>query len=740
MKKTKNQKRSFRFGHGLVALSAVFAGGTLAGCGGGGGGGGGGSASTTAPITTAGQNGVEVDAIALANVGSGALTSVQVENDLAAGFQLLVDGTYSDANGATMLVDVTRDAVYTVDDDTVCEVTKQGLIQPKSPGAAKVTIKYTSKAGKESTSSLAVQITAPTGTTPNFTSLAVLPGARTLAWVDPAAGAEQLQQIVVYAVDDQGVTHDLTRSAGVTLQDDQGNKTVLGSVDQNGLFRGVDNGKVWAVGRLQAAGLVAGAELVLGTGVAKPVDPNQLYSGAPLAGSQNELDKAVLDNLFRQFIEPAALSSDGEFIRRLYADAIGRSPTETEVDAFLADKAADKREKEVDKLLSSPDFATRWGGLMSEWFEMANGAPAFATWAEGQISSGATMSAIYGELAKGNQAEFEARHDTATKKAGVLMATGTGMTAKCGECHDHPLVGPNDPIKWVQSDFYKLVAFFAANATEATALDGRTNTRVGQPQEPGFPGAAVSTKLADPLMARRAEFASVLPASALFRRGMAHRIFAEVTSPLLNPDQFLQKNLDAVTVPNVLAAIEKVFSDENTSLQGFLRQVFTSKWYQLSSDATNMDTQYDGLLQRHMIRRHHAEFVIDALESATGMAPNAAGLTFLQETWGFPATKESISERSDAVNMSQALVLQNSPFVQDRINGAKISAIAADVDSAKITAAAAVTKLFRSILSRDPSAAEITEATDAIGTAGSTAEGLQDVATALFATIEFSMR
>ena len=157
------KKRSFGFGHGLVALSAVFAGGaTVAGCSGGGSSGGGGVASTSAPITTAGMNSVQVSDISVAGVGSQALSQVQVENGLNSGFQLVIDGTYTDANGGQQVIDVTRDATYTSSDDAVLDVSN-GLISPKAPGAAEVTISYTTNTGSTVEKKVMVQVTAPTG-------------------------------------------------------------------------------------------------------------------------------------------------------------------------------------------------------------------------------------------------------------------------------------------------------------------------------------------------------------------------------------------------------------------------------------------------------------------------------------------------------------------------------------------------------------------------------------------------
>lgn len=55
----------------------------------------------------------------------------------------------------------------------------------------------------------------------------------------------------------------------------------------------------------------------------------------------------------------AAPSPDAEFLRRVYLDLAGRVPSAEEVRAFLADPAADKREKLIDRLLASPDHVRR---------------------------------------------------------------------------------------------------------------------------------------------------------------------------------------------------------------------------------------------------------------------------------------------------------------------------------------------------------------------------------------------
>lgn len=62
----------------------------------------------------------------------------------------------------------------------------------------------------------------------------------------------------------------------------------------------------------------------------------------------------------------STLSSDAEFLRRIYLDVLGRIPTVSEARAFLDDKAADKRTKLIDKLFASLEQPRRLEELLTQ--------------------------------------------------------------------------------------------------------------------------------------------------------------------------------------------------------------------------------------------------------------------------------------------------------------------------------------------------------------------------------------
>jgi hypothetical protein len=717
---------------GALAVGAALA---FAGCGGGGGGGGGGSASTAAGVTSGTGSG-ELTALSISPPGD-----LVVDDGMGSGFQVIVDGYYRDGE----ILDLTRDVSLKVADETVAKIGGDGLISPIAPGTTEVSVSMQSVTGETLTVTKSITVVAA-GAAPSFQGgqLKIYPEFRTLGRVDAAAGKDQLQQLVIVGTDASGRMWDLTRTNGVTLTDMNRNPSVAGQLSPTGLFRGVVDGEqVLLVTRIDSAGLVAGSQLVLGSGSAHPVPPSALYSGAPLSGSTNPIDQTVLAALRGQFIEPSGLVGDDEFLRRLYSDALGRLPTVAEQGAFKTSQAPNKRDAEVDRVVGLPEFATHWGHTVGEWFEVGAGnAAQFDAWATAEIQADHPLSDVVSGLAAGTSTisgTFDQIHPRASDKVDVLMLVATGMTAKCAVCHDHPLTGANDSPKWVQDERYALDAFFAANATEATKLN-KNAQRFGNPLQPGWAALdatkTVTSTLTTPIAQRRAEFAGLLTSSAQFDRGMAHRIYSSIEQPLLDPNQFLQKNLDAVTVPALLDTLAQRFRADNTVLRAFVAEIFKSKAYQLSAEGK--DTTNDPLLARHVLVRTPSECVESMVQTVTGMPVAANELDFFRRTFGYPVDRVSISERSGAVNMSQSLVLMNSPIVQAKVssNTGSVAALAGEVTAGTKTQDQAITQLFRAALSRDPTADELTDAQAAVAGAPNVRAGLEDVAAVLMSTIE----
>jgi hypothetical protein len=113
--------------------------------------------------------------------------------------------------------------------------------------------------------------------------------------------------------------------------------------------------------------------------------------------SVNYIDDEIFGKMKTDGIKSAAVSSDEEFLRRVTLDLTGQIPDPAAVQAFLADKSADKRTKTIDALLASDSFNDRWtmwlGDLVnnvqvsSNSREFAAGRNAWYTWIRDSIKA-----------------------------------------------------------------------------------------------------------------------------------------------------------------------------------------------------------------------------------------------------------------------------------------------------------------------------------------------------------------
>jgi hypothetical protein len=84
---------------------------------------------------------------------------------------------------------------------------------------------------------------------------------------------------------------------------------------------------------------------------------------------KNYIDEILFGKMQYDNIPSAPLSTDNEFIRRVYLDLTGRIPTPDAVNAFLADQNPDKRDALVDKLIETPEFIDKWTNFYGDLFK-----------------------------------------------------------------------------------------------------------------------------------------------------------------------------------------------------------------------------------------------------------------------------------------------------------------------------------------------------------------------------------
>lgn len=156
----------------------------------------------------------------------------------------------------------------------------------------------------------------------------------------------QKVQLKVMAKFKDGTQEDVTAFSDFRVNDD-----AVAEVSKQG--------EVVAVGPGTTAVIVTYRSQVMAVQVLSPAN---LPQGAvfPKTSSVNYIDDIVFERLKKLNMIPADLSTDTEFVRRIYIDTLGRLPSPEEVKTFLNDKSANKRAKLIDRLLDDPMHAALW--------------------------------------------------------------------------------------------------------------------------------------------------------------------------------------------------------------------------------------------------------------------------------------------------------------------------------------------------------------------------------------------
>ncbi len=81
---------------------------------------------------------------------------------------------------------------------------------------------------------------------------------------------------------------------------------------------------------------------------------------------RNFIDEEIFGRLERDQIPVAALTTDKEFVRRIYLDLAGRLPTPEEYRTFIDETSPSKRDGLIDSLLYSPDYVSRWSTWLGD--------------------------------------------------------------------------------------------------------------------------------------------------------------------------------------------------------------------------------------------------------------------------------------------------------------------------------------------------------------------------------------
>ncbi|MEO1997844.1 MAG: DUF1549 domain-containing protein, partial [Planctomycetaceae bacterium] len=276
------------------------------------------------------------------------------------------------------------------------------------------------------------------------------------------------QQITVVATYTDGTTEDVTRMALY-----EPNDTEMAEVTASGIVKTLDlSGEVAVMARYQGQVSTFRATIPLGAdtqGLPKPA---------------NFVDEAVFAKLRLLGIPASSICTDETFLRRVYVDVAGTTPTQEEVSAFLADKDPHKRNKLIDRLLDTTayadHFANKWNMVLRNKKRQANeleGTYAFYQWIWASLYDNKPYDQFVREIIT---ASGQSRHNPAVvwyrevdqlnEQVEDTAQLFLGLRIQCARCHHHPFE------KWSQDDYYGMQAFFS-RIGKKNAVGLATNNR-----------------------------------------------------------------------------------------------------------------------------------------------------------------------------------------------------------------------------------------------------------------------
>jgi hypothetical protein len=521
-----------------------------------------------------------------------------------------------------------------------------------------------------------------------------------------------------------------------------------------------------------------------GTFRAGPIPAANWLKASKSALQPGEIDRLINEELKSSKIQPAPLTTDEQFIRRLMLDLTGQLPVPADVTEFVADKDPDKRAKLIDKLLDSDEYAQHWARY---WREVIGSRLAdfratlmvrqFERWlsAEFKKNSGwgditramltASGPVRFDDVESNGAAYFLASRigaDANTERAGETSRIFLGIQIQCAQCHDHP------SDVWKRKQFHELTAYFARLQSRPFREDGRIaglrlfslprgeyrmpskqDPRQGTPMDPRFlTGAGPGQGLGD--VGRRKALADSIvdKANYWFAGAFVNRIWGQLMGQgFYQPVDDMGPEKDAVFAP-VLTRMAGAFRGSNYDIKALFRAILNSQAYQRQirlGEAANEHLQFAASYPTRLAADALWQSLVGVLGRMGGPAPRGrrGPFAFLQGLEGQVTAEFRFdpSAKPDEVESSvpQALLLMNNPIINQRINATGTNLLAR-ILKAYAKDEDAIRMVYLRTLARKPTDREMAKSRKYIEKVGNRAEAFEDLLWALLNSTEFQTK
>jgi hypothetical protein len=516
------------------------------------------------------------------------------------------------------------------------------------------------------------------------------------------------------------------------------------------------------------AAAVVGCLLVSAPGLAASADPQALADC---------IDRHLAARWQASGIRPAPLADDAEFLRRAYLDLTDRIPAVRDVHDFLADRAADKRQRLIDELLESPrharHYAAVWRALLVPETSASREArffqAGFEAWLYQRLRAGVGYDRLVRELlttpvaVEGRTPQDVFRQPNlpnplaffAVKDAGPenLAATTTrlflGIRIECAQCHNHPFA------RWSREQFWNQAAFFAGIERQGEGLFAPLTEAVDRRQlTPANQTRTVQALFLDrtqpkwqPGVSPRIALAEWVTSAdnPFFARAAVNRLWGHFFGiGLVEPvDDFHDEN--PPSHPELLDDLAQSFVAAGFDPRYLIRALCRSQAYQRTSAYKDEGSDNPRLFAHMNIKGLSAEQLFDSLALATGYRTHDRG----------PFTDEPGSPRNQFLTLFapqgppsepqtsilQALTLMNGKFLAEATRLQTSATLTAVMGMPGMDTSGRLEALYLATLSRKPTAREYKSLSEYVHKEGPDAQGrrLADVFWMLLNSAEFRL-